>query len=202
MRRVFLGLAVVGVGVAAYLMLRGGDDERASATPAVTARAGTPPLRAHRGDATATPEEADTPAAPPVDLSDPSPGVKKWKEPGLPGTFREVVAPDDSENVEEKLTYKMRRLRFRLTDAAADCYAGEDSKQQVAIAYTLVVHGGELSVEDVRQLESNITDRNVENCIVNSVKVMRTNVDVPDLRKEQETVISLHDLWVRNRSVD
>lgn len=202
----FLGLAVVGAaGVGAYLLLAGDDDAKPAEPTTVTARQGVVPKRAAQGARTELPPtaEAEAEVAPPVDLSDPSPGVKKWKEPGLPGTFREIVAPDDSENLEEKLTYKMRRLRFRLTDAAAECYAGEDSKQQVAIEYTLVVKGGELSAEDVRPLDSNITDRNLENCIINSVKTLRSSAPgIEDLRKQQRTVISLHDLWVRNRASD
>jgi len=207
MRRVFLGLIVVGAGVAVtvFLLARGGGDASAKGKATTTARNGVTPHRGGHVGAGAR-DRADEAAAPTdagADLSDVSPGVKKWKEPGLPGTFREIVAADDSENVEEKLTYKMRRLRFQLTDAAAACYDGEDSKQQVALGYTLVVANGELTVENVRELETNITDRNLENCIINAVKVMRSHSPgVPDLRKDQETVISLHDLWVRNRSVD
>lgn len=202
----FLGLIVVGVGagIAGYVMTRDDDADPASAK-AATARPGVVPRRpglAARDRADELAAEPGAPAPPPVDLSDVSPGVKKWKEPGLPGTFREIVSADDGENVEEKLTYKMRRLRFQLTDAAADCYQGEDSRQQIALAYTLVVSGGELTVEDVRELDSNIEDRTVENCIVGAVKLLSSTVDVPDVRKEQQTVISLHDLYVRNRSVD
>jgi hypothetical protein len=203
MRRVFLGLVVVGaLGVAAFVLTRG-DDDATPGAEAATARTGVVPRRPglaardHADDAVAV-----EPAAPAPDLSDVSPGVKKWHEPGLPGTFREIVAADDGENVEEKLTYKMRRLRFQLTDAAADCYQGEDSRQQIALGYTLVVSGGQLTVENVRELDSNLTDRSVENCIVGAVKLLSSTVDVPDVRKDQQTVISLHDLYVRNRSVD
>jgi len=203
MRRVFLALVVVGVGAGlAFYLTRGGD--AAKADPAGPTAARTAVIGKRLGHGSSTPDVAPkVEVAPPVDLSDVSPGVRKWKEPGLPGTFREIVAPDDSVNEEELLTYRTRRLRFQLTDAAAACYDGPDSKQQLALSYTLVIENHELSVVDTRLLESNLADRNVENCIVNAVKTLRAPApDIADMRKDQETVISLHDLNARNRSIE
>jgi hypothetical protein len=204
MRRVFLGVVVVGLGAGLlYYLTRGGsDDAKADEAGPTAARNVVASKRLGSGaQAKADPGVHETPL--PVDLSDVSPSVKKWKEPGLPGTFREIVAPDDSVNEEELLTYRTRRLRFQLTDAAAACYDGPDSKQQVALSYTLVVEDHELFVIDTRLLESNISDRTLENCIVNAVKMLRAPApDVPDMQKKQETVISLHDLNARNRSVE
>lgn len=137
----------------------------------------------------------------PWNLSDPTPGVKKWKKEGLPGTFREIVAPDDSPNLEEQMTYKQRRLRFRLTDAAAACYDGPDLKEEMSLSYTLVVEKGMLRVEDVRVLTSSLRDHAVQECILSAIRSLSTTAsDIPDTRREQRTSISLHDLWVRNRS--
>lgn len=201
MRRWLAGVAIVAVAGGAYLALDGDD-------------------QAERTQAAATPERsapvASRRAAPPPRDSgprkitylepkpwDPTPGVKKWKVEGIPGTFREIVAPDDSPNLEEKLVYKQRRLRFRLTDAAADCYNGSDSKEQIAFAYTMIVEREQLRVENFRVLSSNLSDRAVEECIVGAIKDLRTTAPgIPDATKDVQSTISLHDLWVRNRSVD
>lgn len=203
----FLGLVVVGAiaAVAAYFLTRSSAPAKA-APGATTARTPVKPMRAGhaaREAANAEPEHLPVHEGTGPDLSDVSPSVKKWKEPGLPGTFREIVAPDDSVNEEELMTYRVRRLRFQLTDAAAACYDGPDSKEQIALAYTLVVERGTLFVENVRELSSNLHDGNLKDCIVNAVRTLRApSPDVPDMKKEQETVIQLHDLNARNRSIE
>jgi hypothetical protein len=132
-----------------------------------------------------------------------SPGVRKWKLEGLPGTFREVVAPDGSDNLEERLTYRLRRLRFRLTDAAASCYDGGDGRESVALAYTLVVDGGRLRTADVAVVESSLSDKRLEACILDAVRRLEAPApDLPPVRRAQQTVIGQHDLYVRTRAVD
>ncbi|MCB9573615.1 MAG: hypothetical protein H6709_16165 [Kofleriaceae bacterium] len=208
-RRWLLAVAVVAAAaIGAVILFRGGDAKAPAPAPAAAPSARAPaPGAIHR-----QPVQPRVGVRDPddgrhyvngVDPSDPSPGVKKWKEDGLPGTFREFTAPDDSENAEEKMTYRVRRLRFDLTDAAAACYDGGDGKLSMALDYTMVVKDHELVTEDVRVAGSNLGDKQLEDCIVTAIKNLRAPApDVPDMRRPQGTTISQHDLWVRNRSAD
>lgn len=202
MRKWLAGAALAATAAVVYVATRDADGK---SEPKETASA---PERvqpnAPRARTAPPPRETGKPGAiyyVPWNLSDPSPGVKKWKQEGLPGTFREMVAPDDTVNVEEKMIYKQRRLRFRLTDAATACYDGPDSKEQISIGYTMVVEDGTLRVEDVQVLTSDLSSHAVQECIVASVKSLATSApDIPDTRKSARTTIGLHDLYVRNRS--
>jgi hypothetical protein len=202
MRKWLAGAALVATAAVVYVATRDADGK---SEPEETAAA---PERvqpaAPRARTAPPPRDATKPGATyyvPWNLSDPSPGVKKWKQEGLPGTFREIVAPDDTVNVEEKMLYKQRRLRFKLTDAATSCYDGPDSKEQVSIAYTLVVKDGVLRTEDVQVLTSDLSSNAVQECIVAAVRSLATSApDIPDTRKKARTTIGLHDLHVRNRS--
>jgi hypothetical protein len=202
MRKWLAGAALVAAAAVVYVATRDADGKsEPKETAAAPERVQPNPPRARSAP---PPREAGKPGAiyyVPWNLSDPSPGVKKWKQEGLPGTFREMVAPDDTVNVEEKLTYKQRRLRFKLTDAAVGCYDGPDSKEQISIAYTMVVKDGILRVEDVQVLQSDLSSHTVQECIVAAVKNLATTApDIPDARKAARTTIGLHDLYVRNRS--
>lgn len=203
-RRWIVGIGVVAVAAGALFLLTRGDHASAKQEPAAepSRAAPTAPRRAAPTRDVPTARAAVEPALP--GLSDPTPGVKKWREPGLPGYFREVVAPDGTENVEEKLLYKKRRLRFRLGDAAASCYDGPEVKgARIALAYTMVLKDGNLTVENVRVLEDTVRDASVSECIIGAVKAMRTTApELPDLREDQETTIELNDLVRRNRSAD
>jgi hypothetical protein len=201
MRKWLAGAALAATAAVVYVATRDADGksepkETASAPERVQPNA--PRAR------TAPPRETVKPGATyyvPWNLSDPSPGVKKWKQEGLPGTFREIVAPDDTVNVEEKMLYKQRRLRFKLTDAATSCYDGPDSKEQMSLSYTMVVKDGILRVEDVQVLTSDLSSNAVQECIVSAVRSLATKApDIPDTRKSARTTIGLHDLYVRNRS--
>jgi hypothetical protein len=204
MRKWLAGAALVAAAAVVYVATRDADGKsEPKAEPTAAPERNAP--RAHAR--TAPPKRADEPAKPgaiyyvPWNLSDPSPGIKKWKQEGLPGTFREIVAPDDTVNVEEKMIYKQRRLRFRLTDAATACYDGPDAKEQISLAYTMVVEQGKLRVEDVRVLSSDLSSNTVQECIIAAVSSLSTTApDIPDTRKAAQTTIGLHDLWVRNRS--
>ena len=195
-RRWLAGVAIAAAAGVAFVATRGGGDGAPRTSASAPARRTAPaPVHARRVE---QPGRVYVSGA-----GDASPGVKKWQEPGLPGTFREVVAPDDSENVEEKLLYKQRRLRFRLNDAAGACYDGGDGKEAVSLAYTLVIERGELRVESVRVLTSNLSDLALQQCIVDAVRTLRSDAGgLPDLRQDQRTTISQHDLYVRNRSVN
>lgn len=201
--RWIVGLTLVGAA-GLYLGLRHGD--HASSAPAKAEPKRNAPIAqmpvVHAPVPVAVQAGAE-PAHLPLDLGkgDVSPSVAKWKEPGLPGTFREIVAPDDGVNEEEQLTYRIRRLRFQLADAATACYSGGDGKEQIMLAYDLVVSKGVLTVDNLQVLSSTWSDQQVQGCIVDSVKGLHASApDVPDMRKEQRTSISQHDLYERSRS--
>lgn len=108
----------------------------------------------------------------------------------------------DPEQVKaEELEYKRYRLRFKISDAAADCHDGGDSAEDIRLAYTMVVRNEQLTIEDVRVVESTLPDPAVQECIVASVRNMTASAKgMPDLRQDNESYISLHDLFVRNRA--
>jgi hypothetical protein len=104
---------------------------------------------------------------------------------------------------EQELTYRIRRLRFLLNDAAADCYSGPPSKDQITLAYTLVVEKETLRVENVRVGENSIRDTAVSDCLISAVKDLRSIApSVGDLRQEETSTISLSDLTDNNRRQD
>jgi hypothetical protein len=201
--RWIVGLTLVGAA-GLYVGLRHGD--HASSAPAAAAPSRNVPVKqlpVEHAPVRVVPATTAEPAHVPLDLGkgDVSPAVAKWKEPGLPGTFREIVAPDDGVNEEEQLTYRIRRLRFQLADAATACYTGGDGKEQLMLAYDLVVSQHVLTVDNLQVLSSTWSDQSVQGCIVDSVKGLHASApDVPDMRKEQRTSISQHDLYERSRS--
>jgi hypothetical protein len=201
MRKWLAGVALLAAAGVVYVATRdadGGESKPAETTPdrvKPTAKARTAP-----------PRQAAPAVEPgqiyhvPWNLSDPTPSIKKWKKEGLPGTFREIVAPDDTENIEEKLLYKQRRLRFKLSDAAAVCYDGPDSKEQISLGYTMIVKDGLLRVDNVQVLTSDLSSHAVQECIVSAVRNLATTAPgIPDSKKTVRSTIGLHDLWVRNR---
>jgi hypothetical protein len=210
MRARWIVLGGAGVAaVAAFVLLRGDDaPKQASAQPSAAANDRAQPTAGSRRAPVKQRANAPDPESNRVyingqDLSDVSPSVKKWKEGDLPGTFREIVAPDDSVNEEERMTYRIRRMRFELNDAAAACYDGPDGKGAITIDYTMVVRDGWLVVEDVVEVGSTMNDPKTEDCIIASIKSLRAPApDVKDMRRSTGTVISQHDLWVTNRSAD
>jgi hypothetical protein len=205
-RRWIAGLVLVaGASAGLYLATRG-DDKASSA--AQTTQGPAPernaPVRTVRGQPTRTAPPVERKRVPlELGAGDASPNVKKWKEEGLPGTFREVVKPSEDEALKEKLTYRMRRLRFELTDAAATCYRGGDGEEQVILAYDLQVVKGVLSVDNLQLLSSSLTDKALETCIMDKVRALRADAaDVPDMRKSAKTVIDQHTLWSANRHAE
>jgi hypothetical protein len=204
-RRWIVGVVLVAAASAGvYLATRGGDRVSSAAQPSAA------PDRNAPGHALAG--KKPTREAPPRDrrhipldigAADVSPQIKKWKEPGLPGTFREVVPTSDDEGIKEKLTYRMRRLRFELTDAAASCYRGGDGAEQIILAYDLQVVDGVLSVDNLQALSSTLSDKTLETCILDSIRAIRADAsDVPDMRKPAKTVIDQHAMWSANRHAE
>nr|HEX4316637.1 hypothetical protein [Kofleriaceae bacterium] len=118
---------------------------------------------------------------------------------------REMVdaVPNPEAAAREELQYRISRLRLSASDAAAQCYKGDDSNQTIHIEYTVVVDKEQLRADNVRVLDNSITDSQVTGCIIQSVKDMSSFAErMPDMRKDEELVMSLHDLYTRNRSVD
>jgi len=127
---------------------------------------------------------------------------REWRDPVSGALNRELVdaVPDPKAAAEQELLYRKRRLRLTLADSAQGCYGGPDSKDEIELEYTLVVHAEEIRADNVRVKSSSLKDPQVERCIIDAVRDMRSLADkVPDMKEEGGLVISLHDLWDRNR---
>jgi hypothetical protein len=192
-KRVWIGGGIVVAGAAAFFLLRGGSEGTAS------------PHKKHRDPSVAfdvkdaKPEDPLLPAAPQFRKP------KTWVDPVSGATNREMVdaVPDQEAAAREELLYRVRRLRLSVSDAAAQCWTGGDSKEQIHIRYTLVVDKEVVRAEAVSATESTLTDPKVQACIMDAVRDMRTLADkVPDMKQQQELFMSMHDLWVRNRAFD
>jgi hypothetical protein len=126
---------------------------------------------------------------------------REWIDPVSGAVNREILdaVPDAEAAAAEELRYRKSRLRLTLSDNAAPCWNGGDSKEEIELEYTLVVDKEVIRADNVRIKTSNITDPTVERCIVDSVRDLRTLGDkIPDVREEQGLIMSLHDLHDRN----
>lgn len=187
------GVAAAALG--AWIVFGTGDGDAKPAAPAPSAAKKAPPPRLTAG----APREL--PSAP----AEPPPKNREWTVPGQTAVFVEQLEAKENpaQEAADRLTYKKHRLRFKLSDAAAECYGGEDSKADLQLGYTLIVEDEVLRVENVKLLDSTLPDPAVEACIVQQVKDLTAPaVGLPDLREDQTSWISLHDLWVRNRPKD
>lgn len=127
---------------------------------------------------------------------------REWRDPVTGALNREVTdAFEDTKQVaEQELIYRKRRMRLALADAAQACYSGPDAKDEIELEYTIVVSGEEIRADNVRVKRSELKDPKVERCIIDAVRDLRAlGEKLPDLKEEQGLVISLHDLWDRNR---
>ena len=127
---------------------------------------------------------------------------KEWRDPQSGAMFREILdaVPNPEEEAKQELIYRKSRLRLTLADAAAACYHGGDSHDEIDIDYTLVVDKEIVRTENVRIKTSNIKDPAVERCMVDAIRDLRTFGDkIPNLREEQSQFVSLHDLYDRNQ---
>ncbi len=116
---------------------------------------------------------------------------------------REMVdaVPDEAAHQREELQYHLIRLRLAASDAAAPCYTGDDSNDTIHIKYNAVIKGGALHSDNVQVLDSTLGDGSLKNCILQSVRDMADNAEgIGDLAQPEELVMSMHDLWKRNRS--
>jgi hypothetical protein len=185
--------AVAGLGVGLWLVTRDGRAERSE--PDSTA----PRSKATRQPGAKLPAPARRMTAPPARPEMP----RTFKDPKRPDvTYMEVkdAVADPVREAEEKLLYRKRRLRFALSDAAAECWSGDDNKADIEVGYTLVVEHEVLRVEDLRMLDSTLPDPALEDCILHQIADLRAPADgIPDMREAGSSFISLHDLFVRNR---
>jgi hypothetical protein len=127
---------------------------------------------------------------------------REWRDPVSGAMNREILdaVPDPAAAAAEELKYRKSRLRLTLADAAAPCWSGSDSKEEIELEYTLVVDKEVIRADNVRVKTSSITDPGVERCIIDSVRGLQTLGDkIPNMREEQGLVMSLHDLYDRNQ---
>ena len=127
---------------------------------------------------------------------------REWKDPVTGAINREILdaVPDPAAAAAEELKYRKSRLRLTLADAAAPCWSGGDSKEEIELEYTLVVEHETLRADNVRVKTSNLTNPTAERCIIDAVRDLRTLADkIPDMREDGGVIMSLHDLYDRNQ---
>jgi hypothetical protein len=126
---------------------------------------------------------------------------REWVDPASGAINRELVdaVPDPEGDAREELKYRVGRLKFQLADAAAPCWTGADSKQEIEFDYTLIVEHEQIRADNVRIKSSTVADPTVERCIVDAVRGLSSPAQkIPDMREEQGMFMSLHDLYDRN----
>lgn len=126
---------------------------------------------------------------------------RTWVDPINGAVNREITdaVPDPEAAAAEELKYRKRRLPFKLADAAAPCWSGGDSREEIEFEYTLIVENEELRVDNVHVKRSNITNPSVERCIIDTVRDLRSLADkIPNTREDSGIVMSLHELYDRN----
>jgi hypothetical protein len=110
---------------------------------------------------------------------------------------------DRAMRAEQELQYRIYRLRFLLAEAAAPCYQGPTSKEQISIGYTVIVENDELRLENVKVRETSIRDSAVQECLLRAVRDLRSLApNIGKLRQDNEIWLSLADLADSNRRVD
>ena len=111
-----------------------------------------------------------------------------------------VFDPEAPEVKANLFEFKKSRLRFALYDAAADCWSGGDDVADLEVTYTMIVEGEILRLENVKLTDSTLPDPAIEACIIGRLRELRSPAaDIPDLREDGSSWISLHDLFTRNR---
>ena len=111
-----------------------------------------------------------------------------------------IYDPESAETKANLFEFKKSRLRFALYDAATDCWAGGDDVSDLEVTYTMIVEGEVLRLENVKMTDSTMPDPEIERCIVTQLRELRSPAtDIPDLREDGSSWISLHDLFTRNR---
>lgn len=194
------GVAVGVVGFAIWLL-------RAPAEAPSTAASR--PSRATTRSTQPALEASATPAARPKMVLTPSgwrpqtthDKPREWVDPASGAVNRELLdaVPDPEGDAREELKYRKGRLKFLLADAAAPCWTGADSKQEIEFEYSLIVEHEQIRTDNVRIKSSNVSDPTVERCIVDAVRGLSSPAyKIPDMREDEGMFMSLHDLYDRN----
>jgi hypothetical protein len=194
------GIAVVAIGAAAWWILRpdeGPAQARAGRSAKIDVR-GIEPARRETAPAQ-KPKMVMTESGLRPQSARKTP--RTWVDPVSGAVNREILdaVPDPDSAAAEELTYRKRRLPLKLSDAAAPCWSGGDSKEEIELEYTMVVENEVIRVDNVHVKRSNLTNPTVERCIIDAVRDLRALADkVPDTRESGGLVMSLHDLHDRN----
>lgn len=199
-----IGVGLLAIGGGAYLLLRSSDSDADSAQ---NARSGKFEVAAKQDVEKPLPK---IDLKPPVQMVMTESGLRPMKQraprkaidPRNGSVIREIVdaKPDPEGEAREELKYRMSRLRLVLSDEAAYCYRGGDAKDEIELEYTLVVENEVIRTENVRVVRSDLKDATVQRCIIDAVRDLRGFAEnIANLREEQGLVMSLHDLYVRNR---
>jgi hypothetical protein len=184
-------LGVVAALVAAALLLlwyevrNPGTPAASAATDAVAKPAPPPPSGPIKNPRLDAPMDA-------VELDDDAPLPPGVRPAGTlapeddPGPIRKFSEPF-WERVDE--VYSRKLLGF-----AADCYeGGKDRKQKVKMAFRFNISGGNVTVRDVRMVESTMNDPKLEACMVKAVAdATWTDKNMPDWSSspdEEETLL-------------
>jgi len=192
MKKRYVAAGAVIVGLGGYFLLR--DTSDAAEPKKVSTRDGS--MRIDR------PHNVETPVARPS-----TPQRRKPKEKWNPVTKsfeREIMDANPEDELEraqkDELLYKISRLRLSASDAAAPCWKGGDSTEEIHIKYSVIVDKEAVRADNVRVIDNNISDAKTTACIVQSIEDMSTDGDgLPNMTKDFELTMSLHDLYVRNR---
>jgi hypothetical protein len=195
-----VGLAVVAIGAGAFWILRpdaGPAPARAGRSAKIDVR-GVEPAK-HESVPAQKPQMVMTESGLRPQSTRRTP--RTWVDPLSGAVNREILdaVSDPDAAAAEELTYRKRRLPLKLSDAAAPCWSGGDSKEEIELDYTMVVENEVIRVDNVHVKRSNITNPTVERCIIDAVRDLRALADkVPDTRENGGLVMSLHDLYDRN----
>lgn len=183
-------LAVAVAVVAAALLLLW-YEVRSSGTPAASASTDAPPAAAPAPKAERKSANLDAPMeATSLDDDAPlPPGVRPA------GTMAPEDDPGPIRKYSEMFWERVDEVYSRkLLGYAADCYeGGKDRKQKLKVAFKFDIKGGQVTVRDVRMVESTMNDPELEACMVKAIAgATWTDKNMPDWSSEpadEETLL-------------
>jgi hypothetical protein len=194
-RWLIAGGAVVVIGAAAIYLLPGDNVE---AKPA-------PAQRSARVNVDRSRPAVETPDAVVPQKKKYIKPVEVW-DPTNKSFHRPVADADpEEENARRKqdeIVYKTRRLRLQASDAAAQCYHGEDAPDSITISYSITVDKEVVRASNVAIVENGLKDPGLVSCIVQSVRDLSSDGEgLPNMKQDYQLTMSLHDLYTRNRQM-
>jgi hypothetical protein len=86
-------------------------------------------------------------------------------------------------------------VRHELADRAGACDAG-DGRDEIELAYAVVVEGGVLRLDDV-SVGTHTADYRAEACVLAMACEVTRGIDLPHQRVVDITVLHLHEAWLR-----